>query len=161
MGRIEKQEARISANLGTKNLAVTKGKLKTYLRYLKGHLEFPVKVKGIEDFEWEEYYVFGPGGEREYEQLKKTNPSYTDTFNLVGLVEEVEDWGGILAKCVRLSDKKRFTLPLADLRATDKSSKIMKCWMTTPCGLLTIDRGLRSSRRVIPRDVREVRNFLS
>jgi len=123
MGKIEKQGARISANLGTKNLAVTKAKLKTYLRYLKGHLEFPVKVKGIEDFEWEEYYVFGPGSEREYEQLKKTNPSYTDTFNLVGLVEEVEDWEGILAKLVRLSDKKRFTLPLADLRATDKSSK--------------------------------------
>jgi hypothetical protein len=39
------------------------------------------------------------------------------------LVEEVEAWEGILAKCVRLSDKKRFTLPLADLRATAKSSK--------------------------------------
>jgi hypothetical protein len=123
MGKIEKQDARICANLATKNLAVTKAKLKTYLRYLKGTLEFPVKVKGIEDFEWEEYYVFGPGSQREYEQLKKTNPSYTDTFNLLGLVEEVEDWEGILAKLVRLSDKKRFTLPLADLRATDKSSK--------------------------------------
>jgi len=123
MGKIEKQEARISAILATKKLAVSKAKLKTYLRYLKGRLEFPVKVKGIEDFEWEEYYVFGPGSEREYEQLKKTNPSYTDTFNLLGLVEEVEDWEGILAKLVRLSDKKRFTLPLADLRATDKSSK--------------------------------------
>jgi len=123
MGKIEKQEARISAILATKNLAVTKAKMKAYLRYLKAHLELPVKVKGIDDFEWEEYYVFGPGSQREYEQLKKTNPSYTDAFHLRGLVEEVEAWEGILAKCVRLSDKKRFTLPLADLRATDKSSK--------------------------------------
>ena len=55
--------------------------------------------------------------------MKKTNPSYTDAFNLVGLVEEAEAWEGIFAKLVRLSDKKGFTLPLADLRATDKGSK--------------------------------------
>lgn len=120
---MDKQDARISAILGTKNLDVTEAKLKKYQRYLKENLEFPVRLTGSEDFDWEEYYVFGPGNQKEYEQLKKTRPSYTDTFNLLSFEEEIEEWTGILVKVERTSDRKRFALPLADLKAIDKKSK--------------------------------------
>jgi hypothetical protein len=38
--------------------------------YLKRNIEFPCQLTGIEDFPWEEYYVFGPGSKKEYEKLK-------------------------------------------------------------------------------------------
>ena len=50
-----------------------------YLHYLKENIELPCIVTGIEDFPWEEKYVFGYGNKKEYEKLKKENPSYTKT----------------------------------------------------------------------------------
>lgn len=123
MGKVDKQDARVMTILGTKNLDVTEAKLAIYLQYLKEHLEFPVQLTGIEDFDWEEYYVLGPGSKKEYEQLKKTRPSYTDTFKLLGFEEMIDEWTGILVKVERVSDRKRFTLPLADLEVTDKKAK--------------------------------------
>jgi hypothetical protein len=40
----------------------------------------------MEDFRWEEYYVFGPGYQKEYEKLKKKNPSYTDHYQILTIV---------------------------------------------------------------------------
>jgi hypothetical protein len=76
----------------------------------------------MEDFPWEEHYVFGFGSKAEYERLKKTQPSYTDTFELLSLDEIDEDYG-ILAHVKRVSDKKEFTLPLADLESTDEGTR--------------------------------------
>ncbi|MBM4322829.1 MAG: hypothetical protein FJ115_04635 [Deltaproteobacteria bacterium] len=67
----DKQEKRIMAILGTKKYRVTRATLKKYLKYLKKHVEFPCQLTGIEDFDWEEFYVFGPGSKREYEELGK------------------------------------------------------------------------------------------
>ena len=72
MDKFEKQEKRIIAILGTKKLDVTRKTLNTYLEYLKNHVELPCQLTGIEDFEWEERYVFGFGSKKEYEELKKT-----------------------------------------------------------------------------------------
>jgi len=87
MGKYEKQEERIFAILRTKKLDVTRKTLKTYLEYLKNHVEMPCQLTGIEDFEWEESYVFSFGSKKEYEELKKTRPSYKDKFNLTFLLQ--------------------------------------------------------------------------
>ena len=124
MGRYEKQEKRIIVILGTKKLDVTRKTLSTYLAYLKNHIEVPCQLTGIEDFEWEEAYVFGFGSKKEYEKLKKTQPSYTDKFNLIDFIDDIDDeYGGIFVNVQRLSDKRQFILPLADLKSTDKKSK--------------------------------------
>ncbi|MBC8321150.1 MAG: hypothetical protein H8E34_10540 [Bacteroidetes bacterium] len=46
-----------------------------YKEYLMKNIRYPCEVTGIEDFDWEEFYLLGPGDEYEYEKLKKFNPS--------------------------------------------------------------------------------------
>jgi len=124
MDKFEKQEERIIAILGTKKLDVTRKTLKTYLEYLEKHIERPCQLTGIEDFEWEEPHVFGFGSKREYEELKKTQPSYKDRFNLIKFVDDIDDYyDGIFVHVQRVSDKRKFVLPLADLKSTDRKSK--------------------------------------
>jgi hypothetical protein len=97
--------------------------LKMYLAYLKANLKSPCHFTGIEDFQWEERYVFGYGSKEEYEKFKKTRPSYTDTFKLMDFNEELccRDYG-LFVDVKRISDNKKFTLPLADLKASDQHS---------------------------------------
>ena len=123
MTEIDKQDERISSIFGGEIPDVTEESLSTYLTYLKEHLELPCELTGIEDFDWEEYYVLGPGDQKEYERLKKTRPSYTDKYDLLSLADKVDGWVGILVNVKRVSDKKKFTLPLAELEATDERSK--------------------------------------
>ena len=122
------QDNRISAILGdSKNLDVSEG-LAIFYKHLKANLSLPCQVTGVEDFRWEEFYVIGPGDEEEYEQLKKTQPSYTDTYELLEIVPPVRSlWqisyeDEIGAKVRRISDKKKFLLALSELKATDKQS---------------------------------------
>lgn len=123
MTEIDKQDERISSIFGGKIPKVTEESLATYLAYLKEHLELPCELTGIEDFDCEEYYVIGPGDQKEYERQKKTKPSYTDSYDLLSLADEADEWVGILVKVKRVSDKKKFTLPLAELKAADKRAK--------------------------------------
>jgi len=67
--------------------------------------------------------VIGGGSKQEYDRLRKTNPSYLDTYELLGCNDEFEEFYGLLVSVKRLSDKKKFILPLSDLTATDKKSK--------------------------------------
>lgn len=122
MPQHDDQDTRISAIFGGEIPDVTEKSLEVYLAYLKQNLELPCQLTGIEDFDWEEFYVIGPGDKREYENLKKTKPSYSDTFNLSSIAE-VEEWVGILVDVRRVSDRKKFTLPLAELEAVNKKSK--------------------------------------
>lgn len=94
-----------------------------YKEYLNKNISFPCELTGIEDFDWEEFYILGPGSPSEYEQLKKTNPSYTDKFELISLVNKFEEWKGIIAQVKRKTDKKTFRIPLAELVPTDNKSK--------------------------------------
>ena len=95
-----------------------------YLHYLKENIELPCIVTGIEDFPWEEKYVFGYGNEKEYEKLKKENPSYKDKFEILDFFED-EDYSDeqIFVSTKRLSDQKEFILELDYLKAVDKKSK--------------------------------------
>jgi len=79
-------------------------------------------MTGSDDFRWEEFYVLGPGDKREYEKLKKTRPSYTDEYEILTLDNYDLDCG-IFVNVRRISDNKRFILPLADLKALDETSE--------------------------------------
>lgn len=89
----------------------------------------PCEVTGIEDFNWEEPYVFGSWSRKKYARLKKTQPSYGDKYQLLRIDdEEFSEWmlfrGDDLAAHVqRISDGKKFVLGLAELKATDRKSR--------------------------------------
>ena len=124
MSYFEEKERRIARILGEDEVPdVEDISLTRYLAYLKKNLEHPCYLTGIEDFPWEERFVFGYGSESEYEKLKKTQPSFTDTFEFLGFEEDISEDCGLLVKVKRVADKRKFTLPLADLEATDEQSK--------------------------------------
>ncbi len=123
------QNKRISAILGDIEDVDFVETIDSYYEYLKANLKLPSEITGIEDFSWEEFYVFGPGDEEEYEQLKKTQPSYTDRYELFEIVRHAEpSWAMFfeedIGACVRrISDGRKFLLGLSELEATDKKSK--------------------------------------
>ena len=77
-------------------------------------------------FNWEEFYLLGPGSQKEYEKLKKSNPSYLDTFILEKISEQYDEYDGLIVEVIRVTDKKRFQIPLSDLKSTNKRSKNYK-----------------------------------
>ena len=91
--------------------------------YLLKHLSLPILVTGIEDFPWEEPYVFGGWSQREYEELKKTQPSYTDTFELID-IDEPQAYDDLDAQVKRISDGKVFKIGLSWLRTADKDDPL-------------------------------------
>lgn len=97
--------------------------IEIYKNYLEKKLTLPVKLTGIEDFDWEEFYVLGPGDEDEYEELKKTRPSYKDIFSMSKINDYYDEHYGLFAKVTRIKDKKRFQIPLVDLKTVDKKTK--------------------------------------
>ena len=92
------------------------------MKYLKQNLAIPCLVTGVEEFEWEEYYTVGPGSQKEYQKLKKTQPSYTDEFNILKLDNKLDVRDGILAVLERTTDNLKFTLPLAELEGVVEDS---------------------------------------
>jgi hypothetical protein len=85
----------------------------------------PCQLTGIESwgcFSWEESYIFGRRRPKEYAQRKKQQPSYTDTYALLRFEEAYDAYEGIDVQVKRISDKKRFVLPLAALKATEEQS---------------------------------------
>ena len=103
---------------------VSEKTLGQYLAYLKENIILPCHLTGVEDFLWEEFYVFGPGDSDEYEELKKTQASYTDTFQLLHFEDEVDIDHGIFVKVRRIIgvNRKQFVLELSWLKCTDETS---------------------------------------
>ncbi len=123
MPKLDKQDQRIADILGTEDIPdVDTETLKRYLGYLKQHLESPCQVTGIESFEWEEYYMYEDGSEKEHERQRQTRPSCLDKYELLSFDDNVDPEDGILVNLKRLSDKKTFVLPLAKLEATKRKS---------------------------------------
>ena len=123
----EEQEKRIAEIVGEdkdgKIFEVSEKTLSTYRDYLKQQLQLPVELTGIEDFQWEEYYVIGPGSKKEHDKLRKSRPSYLDTYDLLEFKGRINGWTGLEVSVRRLEDRKKFSLPLADLKATNEKSK--------------------------------------
>ena len=122
----EQQDQRIADIFGTQTVPkVTEETFAIYLDYLKQHLEVPCQLTGIESrgcFSWEESYIFGGRRPKEYAQRKKQQPSYTDTYAFLGFEKEYDSYAGLAVTAKRVSDGKRFVLPLAHLKATEKPS---------------------------------------
>ena len=116
------QDARIEQILVEDNLGVSDESLKMFRSYLQENIVIPCELTGIEDFRWEEFYILGPGDKKEYEELKKTRPSYQDVYKFISFDDQIEGMEGLMVKVKRISDRKQFVLPLADMKATDKKS---------------------------------------
>lgn len=113
-------EDRIAAVLGEDSGRTAKNAIR-YRAYLKKHIAFPLRVTGIEDFPWEEPYVVGGWDQAEYKELKKTNPSYTDKFDLLDILNPESD--DLIAVIKRVSDDKTFQIELSWLRCVDKKDR--------------------------------------
>ena len=123
----DEQMRRWEAILGDALEGTQEDALKLYFKHLKANLQFPCEVTGIEDFQWEERYVVGGWSQDEYKLLKKTQPSYTDKYDLLDIEQgEYSVWKmfdeDIAAVVRRKSDGKEFDLGLAEICATDKKS---------------------------------------
>ena len=122
----EQQDRRIADIFGTQKVPkVTEETFAIYLHYLNQHLEVPCQLTGIESlgcFAWEASYIFGRRRPKEYAQRKKQQPSYTDTYAFLSFEEEYDPYAGLTVKVKRVSDSKRFVLPLANLKALEKPS---------------------------------------
>jgi len=122
----EHQDKRLADIFGTHTVPkVTDETLAIYLDYLKQHLAVPCQLTGIESrgcFAWEASYIFGRRRPKEYAQRKQHQPSYTDTYTFLRFEEEYDPDAGLAVKMQRVSDRKRFVLPLAHLKATGKPS---------------------------------------
>jgi hypothetical protein len=123
----EQQDQRLADLFGTQIVPkVTEETLAIYLNYLKQHLVVPCQLTGIESlgcFAWEASYIFGRRRPKEYAQRKQHQPSYTDTYTLLHFADAYDLYDGLAVKVKRVSDSKRFVLPLANLKATEKPSK--------------------------------------
>src|SRR5688572_15751991 len=87
----------------------------------------PFEVTGVEDFRWEEFYVFGPGSKREYQRLRQNQPSYRDVFDLVAIrMYSFSEWclfpNELKAHVRRRTDGRRFVLGLSELKTPSKRS---------------------------------------
>jgi len=122
MNENESQEIRIEEILGEGNLKVSVDSLQIFRDYIQKNISFPCDLTGREDFLWEEFYVFGPGDKNEYAELKKTQPSFTDTYTFMSFDDQKEDRDGLMVKVKRLSDHSQFVLPLADLKVIENST---------------------------------------
>lgn len=125
---LDAQEERIKTIVGGDDGSVSDKTIQIFCEYLKAHLKLPCEVTGIEDFRWEEPYVLGGWSKREYEQLKKTQPSFRDRYQLLAIkTDRLSEWAlaagqDLTAHVHRVGDDKEFYLGLSELRATDKKS---------------------------------------
>ncbi|MGJ8640578.1 MAG: hypothetical protein ACSHYA_14410 [Opitutaceae bacterium] len=117
---MKEYKKRLTSILGNNN-EVSDENTNRYRSHLLKHLQLPITVTGIEDFPWEEPYVIGGWNKAEYEKLEKTNPSYTDTFELHG-IEEADD-EELIARLKRTTDGKRFEVELSWLCATERKTE--------------------------------------
>ncbi len=121
MADLAEQEERIVAIFNSVEVPeVNDRSLRIYRDHLKSKLDKSCELTGMEDFDWEEYYIIGPGSKKEHEKLRKTKASYLDIFKVIKVEDDLDEGYGILVKVRRTSDRKQFVLPLADLKTKDE-----------------------------------------
>jgi hypothetical protein len=114
---------RIAKVFGTEEVPeVNRKNLLIYRSYLLTRMDREAALTGREDFLWEEFYLFGPGGKEAYEELKKNRASYTDTFELIDIPKKTIGEHDLIAKVKRLSDGKMFEIGLSWLTTKKKKT---------------------------------------
>ena len=126
MGTINDQFTRIEKIIGSFEKPFEKA-IEIYEENLNKSLDLPCRVTGIEDFNWEEVYVWGGGSQEEYKKLKKSQPSYEDIYELISIDKNISSrWMicryEIAAKVKRIFDSKNFYVGLSEIEAVDKES---------------------------------------
>jgi len=117
-------EKRIAAVFGSEKAPeVGNESLQVYRTHLLHHLNKAAVLTGREDFLWEEFYVFGPGDKKEYEELKKNRASYTDAFELVDIPKKTIGEHDLIARVKRLSDKQIFEIGLSWLTTNNSKTE--------------------------------------
>ena len=96
--------------------------------FLQENFDFPFEITGIEDFNWEEYYIFGSGDPEIYNELKKNQPSYKDIFNAIRVKNNIySEWviesKDFLVEAQRNSDGKIFYLGLSEIKLVNQNTK--------------------------------------
>jgi len=120
---MDNDEKRIAKVLGVHEVPeVSRNSLLKYRQYLLARLDKDAVLTGREDFPWEEKYILGYGNPAEYEQQKKKNPSYSDEYKLIDISEEYLDDSDLIARVVRISDKKKFDVGLSWLTTKDEEN---------------------------------------
>jgi hypothetical protein len=117
---------RVQSVLGDRELDFDEA-VDVLLEHLRANLKLPCEVTGIEDFRWEEPYVLGVWSAKEYDRLRRTQPSFEDDYQLLRIDRSHgSKWmlfsEDLCAKVRRVSDGREFVLGLAELKAADKSS---------------------------------------
>lgn len=109
----------LGAKAGQAAMMVSMPNFQRYREYLQAQLPWPFQATGIVDlppFDWELPYLDGPMNKQrrqKYEQLCKERPcGETDLFELTGLSESYSLESGLMYEACRLSDQKRFLLPI-------------------------------------------------
>ena len=126
MKESHRQDQRILAVIGSEDVESEEA-LRHWYEHLLSCLKLPCEVTGIEDFQWEEFYVVGPGDKTEYQNLRRKRPSYRDIFALAAIdIDSDSEWSmfadDLKARVRRKTDGKTFILGLSELKATKKSS---------------------------------------
>ena len=130
MTQMDAQDARIREIIGDDEASTFDDCIDKFRDHLTSSLQLPCDVTGSEDFNWEEYYVIGPGDPKEHERLRENQPSFKDTFELLAIEKGVySEWilfyGEDLAGHVRRkSDGKEFYLGLAEIELTFRTSRL-------------------------------------
>jgi hypothetical protein len=125
---MDAQWKRISAILGDAENKTLNEAVAVFYEHLRKSLKLPCEVTGTEDFRWEEGYVMGWAPEKEWNRLRRTQPSYEDHYDLLeielGVFSEWMMFSGddIGARVKRKSDGKEFWLGLAELKAIKRNS---------------------------------------
>ena len=128
MVRIDEKWQRIATILGEVSEESHESCVEKFYQHLRASLQLPCEVTGIEESEWEEIYVLGPGNPVEYQELRLTKPSYKDRFELLEIEKDADsEWmmfhhEDLGAHVRRKLDRKEFRLGLSELKAVGKDS---------------------------------------
>jgi len=123
MSKAREQERRILAAISDLDVK-DEVAFRRWYKYLASHLTLPFDVTGIEDFQWEEFFVLGPANKAVYKRLQRKRPSYRDVFELTSIIAASDysesEWcmfpDELKAHVRRKSDGKRFVLGLSELK---------------------------------------------
>lgn len=129
MSNPDDQDQRTEAVIGNSDQLNFNQAVALFFKHLNTALQLPCDVTGIEDFRWEEIYVLGPGNPKEYDRLKKNQPSYRDHYELLRIESGVaSEWmlfrgEDIAAHVRRKSDGKTFCLGLSELEVVERHAR--------------------------------------
>lgn len=115
---MDMQAARIMGVLG-KDCKRTPQNTLRFLKFLQRNVRAACLLTGLEAFAWERAYLEEGWGGVEYEEMKARKPSFTDQYELQGLMAPDADGDDIVASVIRISDQKAFKIGLSQLEGMD------------------------------------------